>query len=79
MFRRTIEHFISPVVIAVKNDKTVKIALDSKKLNDAIHKNKYQMPGIDHLIDSREKKSHGSGSSLLQMEKPQKNKNVMQS
>ena len=31
------EHFISPVVITVKHDKSVKIALDSKKLNDAIH------------------------------------------
>ena len=28
------EHFISPVVITVKDDKSVKIALDSKKLND---------------------------------------------
>ena len=44
--------FISPVVITVKKDKSVKIALDSKKLNDAIHKNKYQMQSIDHLIDS---------------------------
>ena len=34
------EHFISPVVITVKKDKSVKIALDSKELNDAIHKNK---------------------------------------
>ena len=45
------EHFISPVVITVKHDKSVKIALDSKKLNDAIHKNKYQMQSIYHLID----------------------------
>ena len=44
--------FISPVVITVKKDKSVKIALDSKKQNDAIHKNKYQMQSIDHLIDS---------------------------
>ena len=44
--------FISPVVITVKKDKSVKIALDSKKLNDAIHKNIYQMQSIDHLIDS---------------------------
>ena len=35
------EYFISPVVITVKRDKSVKIALDSKELNDAIHKNKY--------------------------------------
>ena len=47
------EYFISPVVILVKKDKRVKIALDSKKLNDAIHqKNKYQMQSIDHLIDA---------------------------
>ena len=44
--------FISPVVITVKKDKSFKIALDSKKLNDAIHKNKYQIQSIDHLIDS---------------------------
>ena len=44
--------FISPVVITVKKDKSVKIALDSKKPNDALHKNKYQMQSIDHLVDS---------------------------
>ena len=43
--------FHNSVVITVKHDKSVKIALDSKKLNDAIHKNKYQMQSIDHLID----------------------------
>ena len=32
--------FVSRVVITVKKDKSVKIALDSKKLNDALHKNK---------------------------------------
>ena len=44
--------FVSPVVITVKKDKSVKIALDSKKLNKAIHKNKYQMQSIDHLVDA---------------------------
>ena len=44
--------FVSPVVITVKKDKSVKIALYSKKLNDALHKNKYQMQSIDHLLDS---------------------------
>ena len=39
-------------MITVKKGKSVKIALDSKKLNDAIHKNKYQMQSINHLIDS---------------------------
>ena len=44
--------FISSVVITVKKDKSIKIALDSKELNKAIHKNKYQMQGIIHLSDS---------------------------
>ena len=30
----------------------MKIALDSKELNKAIQKNKYQMQSIDHLTDS---------------------------
>ena len=42
---------MSPVVLTVKRDKSVKIFLDSKTLNDAIHKNKYQMQSIDHLIE----------------------------
>ena len=44
--------FISPIFITVKKDKSVKLAIDSKVLNKAIHKNKYQMPNIDSLIDS---------------------------
>ena len=44
--------FVSPVVITVTKDKSVKIALDSKKLNKAIDKNKYQMQSIDHLVDA---------------------------
>ena len=44
--------FISPVVITVKHDQSIKLALDSKLLNDAIDKNKYQMQSIDNLRDS---------------------------
>ena len=44
--------FISPKVITVKKDQSIKIALDSKILNKAIHKNKYQMPNIDSLIQT---------------------------
>ena len=44
--------FISPIVITVKKDQTVKFALDSKKINKFIHKNKYQMPNIDLLLDN---------------------------
>ena len=46
------KNFISPIVITVKKDKSVKLALDSKVLIKAIHKNKYQMPNIDSLINS---------------------------
>ena len=43
--------FISPIVITVKKDPTVKLALNSKKMNKFIHQNKYQMPNIDLLLD----------------------------
>ena len=46
------KHFISPIVITVKKDHSIKLALDSKVLNKAIQKNKYQMPNIDMLIDT---------------------------
>ena len=46
------EHFISPIVITVKKDQSIKLALDSKFLNESIHKNIYQMPNNEMLIDS---------------------------
>ena len=46
------KNFFSPIVITVKKDQSVKLALDSKVLNKAIHKNKHQMPIIDSFIDS---------------------------
>ena len=45
------EVFIQPVVITVKKDKSVKIALDARSLNDAIQKDKYQMPNLDTLME----------------------------
>ena len=48
----TDEYFKSTIVVTVKKDQTIKLALDSKILNKAIHKNKYQMPNIDTLIES---------------------------
>ena len=35
------DFYISPIVITVKKDKSIKLALDSKTINKAIHKNKY--------------------------------------
>ena len=46
------KYFISPIVVTVKKDQTIKLALDSKVLNKAIHKKKYQMPNIDTLVES---------------------------
>ena len=43
---------MSPIVITVKKDKSLKLAVDSKTINISIHKNKYQMHNIDCLMDS---------------------------
>ena len=39
-------------MVTVRKDQTIELALESKVLNKAIHKNKYQMPNIDTLIES---------------------------
>ena len=43
--------FVSPVVITVKNDKSVKIALDSRKLNDSCIKTRPHMPKMEELLN----------------------------
>ena len=45
------EVFIQPVVITVKKDKAVKVALHAKSLIDATKKDKYQMPKMDNLME----------------------------
>ena len=42
--------FISPAVITIKKDKSVKIALDSRKLNEACVKRKAAMPNMEELM-----------------------------
>ena len=42
--------FVSPAVITVKKDKSVKIALDSRKLNEITIKRKAKMPNMEELI-----------------------------
>ena len=42
--------FNSPAVITIKKDKSVKIALDSRKLNEACIKRKAAMPNMEELI-----------------------------
>ena len=39
-------------MITAKKDQTAKLALDSKEVNNFFHKNKYQMPNIDLLLDN---------------------------
>ena len=38
-------------MITVKKDRSVKIALDARALNQAIDEDKYQMPNLDNLLD----------------------------
>ena len=45
-------YFVSPIVITVKKDGSVKLALESRELNKQVHKNKYQMPNIEELMDT---------------------------
>ena len=45
------EVFIKPVVVTVKKDKTVKIALDARSLNNATLKEKYQLPNHDNVME----------------------------
>ena len=39
------------MVITVKKDGSVKLALESRELNKQLLKNKYQIPNIDNLVD----------------------------
>ena len=43
--------FVSPIVITVTKDGSVKLALESRELNKQVHKNKYQMSNIEELMD----------------------------
>ena len=46
------QQFISPIVITVKKEQSIKLAMDSKQINKSIHKNKYQMLNIEILLDN---------------------------
>ena len=50
---------VSPVVITVKKDKSIKIALDSRKLNETSVKRKVQMPNMEELISRMSRKIAG--------------------
>ena len=43
--------FVSPIVTTLKKDGSIILALESRELSKQVHKNKYQMPNIDELVD----------------------------
>ena len=45
-------YFVSPIVIKVNKDGSAKLALESRELSKQVHKNKYQMPNIEELMDT---------------------------
>ena len=46
-------YFVSRyIVITVKKDGSVKLALEFRELNEQVHKNKYQMLNINELVDT---------------------------
>ena len=42
---------IAPIVITVKKDDSIKLALDATPNNRQLYNNKYQMPNVDELLD----------------------------
>ena len=46
----TSDCFIAPIVITVKKDDSIKLALDAKPINRQLYKNKYQMPNVEELL-----------------------------
>ena len=49
------KYFFSPILITVKKDGSVKLRLISREFNKQFHKNKYQMPNIEELMDTVDK------------------------
>ena len=47
----TSDCFIAPIVITVKKDDSIKLALGAKPINRQLYKNKYQMLNVDDLLD----------------------------
>ena len=45
------KYSVSPIVITIKKDGLVKLVLESREMNKQVHKNKYQLPNIDELMD----------------------------
>ena len=57
--------FIQPVVVTVKKDVSVKIALEARALNESLAKEKYQMYNLDNLIGMVAEKLQGEKGEVL--------------
>ena len=57
--------FIQPVVVTVKKDRSVKITLVARALNESIAKDKYQMPNLENLMDMLAEKIEGQEGEVL--------------
>ena len=57
--------FVSPAVITVKKDKSIKKALDSRKLNEVTIKRKAQMPNMEEQISIISRKISGEDGEIL--------------
>ena len=57
--------FIQPVVITVRKDRSVKLALDARALNNSIAKDKYEMPNHENLLDMIAEKIDEKESEVL--------------
>ena len=58
--------FVSPAVITVKKDKSIKIALDSRKLNEVTIKREEQMPNMEEQLSKISRKiSEGEDGEIL--------------
>ena len=45
-------YFAYPIVTTIKKDGSVKLAQEPRELKKYVHKNKYQMPNIEKLVDA---------------------------
>ena len=50
--KTTDQMFIQPVVITVKKDRIVKIALDARSHNNAFLESKHRMPNLENLMEN---------------------------
>ena len=57
--------FIHPVVVTVKKDGSVKIALDARALNQSIAEDEYQLPNLENLLDMVAEKIEGEESKIF--------------